>query len=399
MADVVECSDLSARTAAVTAACCSHADEDCTAGLPAGCSLACAGAFLPFFDGCLRTPSQRDPFASIAAMCRLWSSGGPSPACTDDPQCGSYAVTFDQAAAAGMGSCSSWTPQILAAVLDMLQPPLQAGVSIEQLCPESCLTPACRDPYPTGTAPPPLPPPVCPAGTYMGYNRCLPCIAGKYIDVAGGEQESDCIVCPLGQYLDSAGNDRLEDCIDCIAGKYIDVTGSDQGEDCIDCPTGRYLETSSNDDRADCIDCIAGKYIDVTGSDQEADCINCFVGQYVDVTGSDQREDCIDCPTGKSSPAGSSSVMDCINCTPQTGCLTSAATCCSLWQLLPGLESHTAELACTAARDGYYFNPPRWIGGVVIDVCTNTSCLGAFFHPNPSSFLLCDFAGTYSFPC
>ena len=100
-----------------------------------------------------------DPSAPLLPLPPL-----PEPAateCVDDPQCGSYTATFDQAAAAGMGSCALWTPQILTAVLAMLQPPLQPGVSIEQLCPASCLTAAC-DPFPsapTQPAPPPAPAP------------------------------------------------------------------------------------------------------------------------------------------------------------------------------------------------------------------------------------------------
>eukprot|EP01044_Picomonas_judraskeda_P019829 COSAG03_NODE_4267_length_1614_cov_430.883828_1_plen_46_part_10 len=46
----------------------------------------------------------------------------------------------------------------------------------------------------------------------------------------------------MGQSLQAvAGVLSVSDCIDCIAGKYLDSTGNDQESDCIDCVIGKYI--------------------------------------------------------------------------------------------------------------------------------------------------------------
>ena len=61
-------------------------------------------------------------------------SAGPA----DSPVCASYATTFSQAAAAGVGPCSAWTAAQMSAVVGVLQPPVPAGQTLEDLCPQSC---------------------------------------------------------------------------------------------------------------------------------------------------------------------------------------------------------------------------------------------------------------------
>ena len=74
--------------------------------------------------------------------------------CVDDPACATPSYTQMLALAAGnnMLVCADWAPAIQQVVEPQLQPPLPAGMHMEDLCPVVCLAPAC-----SGAAPPPPP--------------------------------------------------------------------------------------------------------------------------------------------------------------------------------------------------------------------------------------------------
>ena len=100
-------------------------------------------------------------------------------------------------------------------------------------------------------------------------------MAGKYLDVAGSDDETDCIACVVGKYSTGTGRSAAggADCIDCPAGTYIDITASDELSDCIDCGADTYLEVTGSDDVSDCIACpdYSGT-LAAAGSDAPADC-------------------------------------------------------------------------------------------------------------------------------
>ena len=74
------------------------------------------------------------------------------------------------------------------------------------------------------------------------------CIAGKYVEITGSDEETDCVLCGLGKYSTVVGSFSHADCTDCVAGTYIDVTGSDEPTDCIACGAGRYRLTPGADE-------------------------------------------------------------------------------------------------------------------------------------------------------
>ena len=214
----------------------------------------------------------------------------------------------------------------------------------------------------------------------------------------------------------------------CASGFYKIVGGTGAADSCPACSTvldsetaASYTCTSSMDSRVS--GCAPGFYKIVGAAGAADSCPICTTvadaavgATYTCSISTDSRvSSCLD---GFFRSEGASGVMDtCTGCTPQTGCLTSAATCCG-----PNPPGHTTELACTAADDGYYFTPPRSMGGAVMAVCTavlnsvsitcpaesnsravcqtgyynvdnsarsqSDECLCAFFHHNPSSFSL-----------
>ena len=77
-------------------------------------------------------------------------------------------------------------------------------------------------------------PPVCPCAQTRE--------AGKYDDSGGGADS--CTECGLGKYSTAVAATAETTWVDCVAGKYADQTGYDQEADCTLCGVGRFaLET------------------------------------------------------------------------------------------------------------------------------------------------------------
>jgi hypothetical protein len=67
-------------------------------------------------------------------------------------------------------------------------------------------------------------------------------------------------VCPLGKYVDVAGSDNENDCDDCAAGTYLDkgtYTDANTGNAAANGPA----DGSRNNEAGDCIVCVVGKYV------------------------------------------------------------------------------------------------------------------------------------------
>ena len=86
---------------------------------------------------------------------RPTAAQGPAVGCVDDPVCAGYSTTFTQAAGASAGPCATWAPSLMTAVTGILDPPLPGGVSLDAMCPLSCLSPTCSGGG--ASAPPPAP--------------------------------------------------------------------------------------------------------------------------------------------------------------------------------------------------------------------------------------------------
>ena len=212
----------------------------------------------------------------------------------------------------------------------------------------------------------------------------------------------------------------------CASGFYKIIGGTGAADSCPVCSTvldaetaATYTCTTSLDSRVS--GCASGFYKIVGAAGAADSCPVCTAvadaavgATYTCISNTDSRVSA--CLDGFFRTEGASGVMDtCTGCIEQTGCLTSAATCSVL-------NGHSTELACTASEDGYYFNPPRWLGGDVMGPCTpvlnsvsiicvagsnsravcqtgfynvdniaisrSDECLGAFFHLKSSSFSL-----------
>ena len=129
----------------------------------------------------------------------------------------------------------------------------------------------------------------CPAGAYTyhtGYE-------GGWT-VSGSNKAVSCYWCPIGTYkpnTDTSGTEStIAACLSCAAGTYNDQTG-----------------------QVACTDCAAGTYNSNTGSTSASACLACPVDTYNPDTGSTSALACLACPTNTTSPAGSTSVSDCVS--------------------------------------------------------------------------------------
>eukprot|EP00002_Diphylleia_rotans_P010730 TRINITY_DN2129_c0_g1_i2.p1 TRINITY_DN2129_c0_g1~~TRINITY_DN2129_c0_g1_i2.p1 ORF type:complete len:5186 (-),score=657.71 TRINITY_DN2129_c0_g1_i2:603-16160(-) len=194
----------------------------------------------------------------------------------------------------------------------------------------------------------------CPEGTFnnktlsSSASDCIPCTAGHYCDVRGGNstvglcdpgfycsegssssREKSCpsgSFCPLGSArpLECAAGTiqpeiEMPTCFGCPAGKYQPAKGM---VDCMSCPTGSYCpEGSANptpcpngsysqswglDDISQCIACPAG-YFCISGVFNQTN--RCDAGYYCP-PGSDSPTTS-DCPSGFYCPSGSATPIPC----------------------------------------------------------------------------------------
>ena len=261
-----------------------------------------------------------------------------------------------------------------------------------------------------------------PGYTWQDLQACAECVAGKYKPDVGPH---GCTECPAGTYLANTPGVALSGCLGCAnnsdapAGSgtessclcNIGFTGPDGGP-CSTCDPGSYKNTTGS---ATCTLCEANQYSEIYGATSKLDCLSCTAfslsvagadmkerclcipgyagaglpgqlcvpcgpGTHKNVSGHDQ---CTSCPEHSTSPAGSSTLLNC--------------TC------LPGYFGANGE-DCTICGEGKYKPesgdgecqdcPPRTSSPAGSEVSAECACAPGAFGPNGQACQLCE-AGKY----
>ena len=148
---------------------------------------------------------------------------------------------------------------------------------------------------------------VCPKGYYCYEGLKIPCPAGYYSEVEGGQRSFErvnqttdtnfiCKQCPPGK--STMGLNGQARCVDCPTGRYV----SNEGEDCALCPDNHYQPISplSKNGIGVCIKCSNSTPTSLPGSVSESQCSSCGAGQGV----FGNNQECKECERGYASANG-----------------------------------------------------------------------------------------------
>lgn len=119
--------------------------------------------------------------------------------------------------------------------------------------------------------------------------------------------------CPAGSYIYTGYSSYIStwgnkaSCTACAAGTYNASTGQSS---CTECATGTYNPDTGATSASACLSCAAGTYNNLTG---QSACTQCDANTYNPDTGSTSALACLACPANTTSPAGSTSVSDCVS--------------------------------------------------------------------------------------
>lgn len=137
-----------------------------------------------------------------------------------------------------------------------------------------------------------------PTNTYSSSS-----VWGRVSCIASGS-----IVCLDGEYRDSGGA-----CALCPTGTYCTdkpTIFSTNNSGATECPIGTYNPNTGSTNASACLSCAAGTYNNLTG---QSACTQCDANTYNPDTGSTSALACLACPANTTSPAGSTSVSDCVS--------------------------------------------------------------------------------------
>ena len=114
-------------------------------------------------------------------------------------------------------------------------------------------------------------------------SDCIQCNPGSYTDnlLAVPPGGTSCIACAEGQYSTVS----TEACIQCVGKytsiPHHSLISREVSERLLVITAGKYVETAGSDAETDCIACGAGKYSTTVGSVTANDCIDCVITHAV----------------------------------------------------------------------------------------------------------------------
>ena len=159
-------------------------------------------------------------------------------------------------------------------------------------------------------------------------QTCSFCSAGKFRDESGCV-DAVCTDCPTGKFMASTEhtNTECDECNECGENSYVSAQCTNTTQtSCDSCPTNSGSPADSQEitacqcrpgytgsDGGACDACADGKFKSAIGSASCTDCtaIRCEANFYQHGCRLDS-DGCIDCPDGTESPAGSTSIEDCL---------------------------------------------------------------------------------------
>ena len=206
---------------------------------------------------------------------------------------------------------------------------------------------------------------LCDQGSYISFaaaTACYDCEENYNTTASGSTQESECL-CDVGYYALNGS------CSMCLRGKYKAVIGNTPCPTCTNHSDSRAGSVSAQQCKCNvgytgpdgdfCVACVPGTYKPVSGS---SECTNCSSGKYSEVAAADVESKCRSCPSNTTSPAGSSSLMECMCNAGFSGPGGSLCLGC-----VPGTFKPTYGSApCTNCSSGTY---SMEVAAVTEDVC------------------------------
>ncbi|MDE2590620.1 MAG: Ig-like domain repeat protein, partial [Patescibacteria group bacterium] len=202
----------------------------------------------------------------------------------------------------------------------------------------------------TGTLSQTVNPLICPAGSFLSSNSCIPAPPGSYVPLPGATSAT---LCPAGTFTSLAGQTQ---CTPAPAGSYIPSSGATSS---LQCTTGSF---QPNPGSISCNPSDPGNYVSGIGSISEiqcsagsfqpnhnsTSCIPAPSGSFVDTTGATSSNLC---PVGQYQPLVGQSL-----CTPApAGSFVNAAGSTSSTLCLSGsYQPLIGQISCLLADPGFY---------------------------------------------